>query len=357
MPISYEGNYIGAQSIDELAAALKKFQYTPRTDAERRTEAENMYANQRDQALLSAQQTYDTSDLALRNQLIGLADAYNRQIESQNEATRLGISMADRRALQRGMQRSTYNNSTLNNIQLKGDKAVAEIQQNRTNDENRIAGQRALLAQQLAQNQASARSTFEQNVIARIAELANEDYERQTTADQYVNNIQLKLYELLQQDRALQAKAGKGGGGGGSGSPGEGSGSGSGGGATKTAVTQTPRTYDDVRVTNPGVLNYLNRNNKISGSMVDRTTRSAIESALLNGTEVPSIATKGQIRDISWNLANGAMDAIKSGNTELGSRVLMNLGRSIGTENVNGNGMILPLSQAVNNIVNRYKNK
>ena len=160
--------YVGARSIEELAAALQKFDYTPRTEAERRTQAENLYRNQLEQALLSAQQQYETSDTALRNQLTGLDTAANRQIEAQRENTARAISEADRRALQRGMQRSTYNNATLANLQLKGNKAEAEIQENRTNAEQNIESQRALLAQQLAQNQSAANSQFQNSVIAQM---------------------------------------------------------------------------------------------------------------------------------------------------------------------------------------------
>lgn len=200
--------YIGATNIQELADALTKYHYTPRTDEQRRAEAEAAYALQRDQALRSALQSYQESDLALQNQLVGLADSYNRQIEDQNKNTAQNISAADRRALGRGMQRSTYNNSTLNNLQLQGDKAVAQIQQNRTNDETKVANQRALLMQKYQQAMAAAESDFERNVIQRQFELADQDYQRQVAADQYINETQLKLYAQQQAERQFEEQMG-----------------------------------------------------------------------------------------------------------------------------------------------------
>ena len=193
-------NYVGARSIEELAAALTKLNYTPRTEQQRREQSENLYRNQLNQALLSAQQQYDTSDLALQNQLSGLERSTQRQIESQQRNTRQAISQADRRALSRGMQRSSYNNDTLANLQLKGDEAVANIEQARTDTENSVAAQRALLAQQLAQNLTAAQSQYEGNVIASMQQMEDQDYQRGLAADQFNSNTQLQLYQAQQAD-------------------------------------------------------------------------------------------------------------------------------------------------------------
>lgn len=208
-------SYVGARSIEELAAALTKLSYTPRTEQQRREQSENLYRNQLEQALLSAQQQYDTSDLALQNQLSGLETATQRQIEAQRQNTANAISSADRRALGRGMQRSTYNNSVLANLQRKGDEAEAQIQQNRTDKENTVAAQRALLSQQLAQNQTAAQSQYENNVLARMMELEQQDYERGLAADQFNSNTQLQLYSAQQADaqraqQQAQFEAGQG---------------------------------------------------------------------------------------------------------------------------------------------------
>lgn len=208
-------NYVGARSIEELAAALTKLSYNPRTEQQRREQSENLYRNQLNQALLSAQQQYDTSDLALQQRLTGLETATQRQIEAQRQNTRQAISQADRSALGRGMQRSTYNNSVLANLQLKGNEAEAQIRQNQTDQEDAVAAQRALLAQQLAQNQTAAQSQYENNVIASMQQMEDQDYQRGLAADQFNSNTQLQLYQAQQTDaqraqQQAQFEAGQG---------------------------------------------------------------------------------------------------------------------------------------------------
>lgn len=208
-------NYVGARSIEELAAALTKLSYTPRTEQQRREQSQNLYRNQLEQALLSAQQQYDTSDLALQNQLSGLETATNRRIEAQRENTRQAISQADRHALSRGMQRSTYNNAVLANLQAKGNEAEEQIQQQRADTENSVAAQRVLLASQLAQNRTAAQSQYENNVIASMQQMEDQDYQRGLAADQFNSNTQLQLYAAQQQDaqraqQQAQFEAGQG---------------------------------------------------------------------------------------------------------------------------------------------------
>lgn len=191
-------NYVGARSIEELAAALEKFNYTPRTEAERRAQSENLYRTQLEQALRNAQQTYEESDLALANQLIGLDTGYDRQRQSQEEAIRSAISQADRRALSRGMQRSTYNNATLANLQNKGNEALARIEENRANDRAGVEAQRAQLSRNLARAREGANADFQNQVIAAMQNMENEDYQRRLTADQNNNSTQLQLYASQQ---------------------------------------------------------------------------------------------------------------------------------------------------------------
>ena len=191
-------NYVGARSIEELAAALQKFDYTPRNEQQRRQQSENLYRTQLEQALRNAQQTYEDSDLALANQLIGLDTGYNRQRQSQEEAIRSAVSQADRHALSRGMQRSTYNNATLANIQNKGDEALARIEENRENDRAGVEAQRAQLARNLARTREGANADYQNQVVAEMQRLADEDYQRKLTADQNNNSTQLQLYATQQ---------------------------------------------------------------------------------------------------------------------------------------------------------------
>lgn len=190
--------YTAPKTVDELASMLENSAYTPKSDAELRTAAENMYRNQRDQAILSAQQTRDASVSALNSQLAALDTSYARQREQQQQATAQSRANADRQSLSRGMQRSSYNNATLANIDLAGNKALAQIGQNQTNDTNSIKAQISQLEQQLQQNLASANSTYESNVLAKLQELQDAEYSRRLAAEDTANDIRFKLYQYQQ---------------------------------------------------------------------------------------------------------------------------------------------------------------
>lgn len=203
-------NFKAPKSVDELAESLSASQFTPKTDAELRAQAETMYKNQRDQAILSAQQSHDSSVAALNSQLAALDTAYARQAEQQKHATAMSRANADRQSLSRGMQRSSYNNATLANIDLAGEKALAQIAQNQTNDVNSVNSQISQLQQQLQQNISSANSSFENSVLAKLAELQADQYSKQQTAQATNNDILMQLYQL--QKSAESSKASGGGG-------------------------------------------------------------------------------------------------------------------------------------------------
>lgn len=204
-------NFRAPKSVDELAESLSASQFTPKTDAELRSQAETMYKNQRDQAILSAQQSHDSSVAALNSQLAALDTAYARQAEQQKQATAASRANADRQSLSRGMQRSSYNNATLANIDLAGEKALAQIAQNQTNDVNSVNSQIAQLQQQLQQNISSANSSFENSVLAKLAELQADQYSKQQSAQATNNDILMQLYQL-QKNAESSKTSGRGGG-------------------------------------------------------------------------------------------------------------------------------------------------
>lgn len=204
-------NLTAAKTVDELAKQLQNAAYTNKTTEQLRAEAENMYKNQLEQAKLSAQQSYDTNANALQNQLSALETDYARQRENQQTATAQAIAAADRQALSRGMQRSSYNNATLANLDVAGNKALAQIDQNRTNDVNTVNSQLTLLKNQLSQNLAKAQSTYENSVLAKLQELQDQQYQRQKEYESIQNELAFQLYELQKAEEA-QAKSSSGGG-------------------------------------------------------------------------------------------------------------------------------------------------
>lgn len=291
--------FYAAGSLDELAGLLQKYNYNTRSEDELRAIAEALYKNEYDTSKLNAQQKYDTDTLAakqtaeaskladqqgydsttlalqqaladnlrqygqsydrnvtaLNNQLAGINTNADRQLEAQAETTRNSMAAADRLALSRGMQRSSYNAATQANMALQGDKALANIEQDRANSlnavnenlaqlereygENTTAAttktndQIALLQQQLAQNlgatdkqlaqslaaysqqlqqnNAAADSAYQTGITNKINELMDQDYTRSQDVLKANNDLQMQLYSLMLQQQQINGSGSSGG--------------------------------------------------------------------------------------------------------------------------------------------------
>ena len=180
--------------------------YTPMTDEQINQQAQNKYTSIYDQNRTSAQQAYDTTALALQQQRDQLAVNYGVQQEAAKKATAQTLSNADRYSLQRGMQRSSYNNATLANIGLQGNKTLNALQQGLTTAQGDIDEKSTLLAQQLAQQLAAFDTQQQSDIQAYIDQLRQQEYERTTAAKQYQDELAMRLYQFTQ-----AAKKGSGG--------------------------------------------------------------------------------------------------------------------------------------------------
>lgn len=201
-------------TVDELRRQLTMDTYTPKTDEQMREEANQQYASSYNQKKLSAQQTYDQTDLALTNQLASLGQSYEKQREAAQKATRASQSSLDRYSLQRGMQRSSFNAASQANILSEGEKNIADIGQAETNARQSLESQRTQLASQLAAQLGQYDVDYANDVQAYFNQLKQQDETARTEADKYRNQLLMALYEYEQQN------GGSSGGGGGSSSRG-----------------------------------------------------------------------------------------------------------------------------------------
>lgn len=185
-------------TLEELIAkmnAQSSSAYTPLTADQIQQQAQTRYEGTYGQKKLSAQQAYETSDQALAQQLAGLQATYDKQREQSRENYAQAASQADRQALGRGMQRSSYNNATVSNINLKGAKAQQEIADTQAAQTANLNEQRALLAKQLAAQQAQYDSAMRSDMLAYQDELEAREYERMQADSQYRDQLALQLYE------------------------------------------------------------------------------------------------------------------------------------------------------------------
>lgn len=190
-----------ATTLEDLITKLNQNSstYTPLTAEQMQEQAENRYASVYGQKRLTAQQQYDSNDLALEQQLAGLQSTYDKQREASIKNYNQSYSQADRHALSRGMQRSSYNNATLANISLEGHKAQQAINDTQAQQEGNIGEQRRQLSQQLAAQLAEYDTAQQQDILAYVDELEAREYERGLANAETQNQLAMAIYEYQHQ--------------------------------------------------------------------------------------------------------------------------------------------------------------
>lgn len=199
-----------ATTLEQLIAQLNEVKpYQALTQEEMQTQAQQRYQSLYDQKRLSAQQSYETSDAALERQLEALQASYDRERGASRAENRKTYSDADRHALSRGMQRSSYNEANLANISLAGEEALQEIGRRQTEAEDGIADQRTELSQQLAQTLSQYDADQRNDELAYLDQLEAREYDRATASANTRNELAMKIYEYqhqLEQEAAEQAR-------------------------------------------------------------------------------------------------------------------------------------------------------
>ncbi|GHU83803.1 hypothetical protein FACS1894196_4240 [Clostridia bacterium] len=193
-----------AYTVEMLAEALQGPGYTPMSEEEMLRQAQARYQNAYDQKALGARQAHEVGELAYGQQMAQVAASYDGQAARMGAQTARAVSDADRRALGRGMQRSSYNLATLANAQRAGDEAMDTLGAARAQAEGNISAERTLRAAQLAQALAAARQEYDTNVGAYTDTLRAQDYARQTEAARYQNELTMALYEYARQQAQQQ---------------------------------------------------------------------------------------------------------------------------------------------------------
>lgn len=181
--------------------------YTPKTADEIRSQAEGEYKSYYDQLRLAAQQSQARQDLALQQQREGLQATYDKQREASRKEYEQAYSKADRQQLSRGMQRSSYTAQVLANLQMEGAEAQQDLWDAQGTAEGNVDAQRTQLAAQLAEQLSQYSANEAADVLARIKELEDQEYERGQTSEQYKNSLSAQIYQFMyqaEQDKIAQ---------------------------------------------------------------------------------------------------------------------------------------------------------
>lgn len=196
---------------DALQKLLEKYNqtssYVPKTADQIRQQAQGEYQSYYDQLRLAAQQAQARNDLALQQQREGLQRTYDKQREASQKEYENAYSRADRQQLSRGMQRSSYTAQVLANLTKEGAEAQQELWDAQGAAEGNIDAQRTQLAAQLADQLSQYSASEAADVLARIKQLEDQEYDRVRENDQYKNSLSAQIYQFLyqgEQDKIAQ---------------------------------------------------------------------------------------------------------------------------------------------------------
>lgn len=196
---------------DALQKLLEQYNqtssYVPKTADQIRQQAQGEYQSYYDQLRLAAQQAQVRNDLALQQQREGLQRTYDKQREASQKEYENAYSRADRQQLSRGMQRSSYTAQVLANLTKEGAEAQQELWDAQGAAEGNIDAQRTQLAAQLADQLSQYSASEAADVLARIKQLEDQEYDRVRENDQYKNSLSAQIYQFLyqgEQDKIAQ---------------------------------------------------------------------------------------------------------------------------------------------------------
>lgn len=196
---------------DALKKLLEQYNqtssYVPKTADQIRQQAKGEYQSYYDQLRLAAQQAQARNDLALQQQREGLQRTYDKQREASQKEYENAYSRADRQQLSRGMQRSSYTAQVLANLTKEGAEAQQELWDAQGAAEGNIDAQRTQLAAQLADQLSQYSASEAADVLARIKQLEDQEYDRVRENDQYKNSLSAQIYQFLyqgEQDKIAQ---------------------------------------------------------------------------------------------------------------------------------------------------------
>jgi len=199
-----------ATTLETLISELSQHKpYQPLSQEQIDQQAQQRYQSVYDQKRLDAQQSYENSDAALARELSGLQKQYDAQRVNAAAQTRSAYSQADRHALSRGMQRSSYNESNLTGIRLAGDAAQREIDREQTDQEQQIGQKRTQLSSQLSQTIRQLNENQKNDELDYADELTAREYDRAVQSGGALRDLAMQLYEYqhqLEQEAEEQAR-------------------------------------------------------------------------------------------------------------------------------------------------------
>ncbi len=179
--------FLDEDLLRRLLQGLASSAYTPKTQEELLSIAQQRYAPEYAAAVEAARQQQQQQDLALSQQLAGILAGLDRERAGQNAAFDQARARIELDALERGMGRSSYTLSTLAANDAQRAQALRQVDQEANRQAQDIGQQRTLLSDQLAQTLTRLQQDRQTNVSNYLQELYDREYDR-AQADRAARN-------------------------------------------------------------------------------------------------------------------------------------------------------------------------
>ena len=181
-------NVLDSELLSLILGGLADVGYTQRTTEELKQIAQDMYAPQYNAEVEAAKQAQASKDLSYAQQLENMERTYGKNVQTQNTAFDKSRAALETGALSRGMGRSSYALSTLNNNDQARSAALAELAEGYAQSTRQVGEQRTQAASQLAdtlRRMETDRATNERN---QLTQLLDTEYQRYMTGQNQKNS-------------------------------------------------------------------------------------------------------------------------------------------------------------------------
>lgn len=191
-----------SEQLEKLIEMRTGWDYTPKTDEQLKTQAEGEYQSYYDQLRLAARQQQQNNDLRLIQQRDSLQGVYDQQREESARQYSRAYSQADRQLLSRGMQRSSYAGQVLAGVGNQSVRAQQQIADAQAAAVAKIEDQRTQLQQNLDAQMAQYTASQQNDVMKRMRELQDTEYNRQVDAWKSQSTLTQQIMQAMyQQER------------------------------------------------------------------------------------------------------------------------------------------------------------
>lgn len=204
-------NLLNSELLAQILGGLQNAGYTQKTSEELAKIAQDAYLPIYNAEIEAAKQAQAAKDLTYAQQLETLAGAYGKNVDAQNAAFDQSRARIETGALARGMGRSSYTLSTLNQNDMARSAALAQLADDYSRDVRQVSDQRTQAAAHSAETLGRLEADKATNIANQLTQLAEREYEKYITGVNTQNSNYLAAVQAAmgQQTTGQQTSVGQ----------------------------------------------------------------------------------------------------------------------------------------------------